>query len=262
MNFSYFVVCIEHKLHLLVTLPYLLALPSICTRSVLFSHLSQLNVHHQNPLKSHRQLRNQTLVNIFTFMKFAATTLISAALLNIAAAGVWITAPIGSTKATGGQPFSVVWDDDGQSPTLQELGNADVALMTGSDSDQTVLQTLEENVPLSSTASTVNLIDKNVGPDGNVYFVRVMSKSLNDDAGNPYAFYSARFLLEGMGGSFSDEIVAQLEQMMQNENQKRSLMHEDSEAEDTEYSAARSTSLQTLLVATLAVILGASVSTL
>ncbi|TIA88452.1 hypothetical protein E3P99_02576 [Wallemia hederae] len=199
-------------------------------------------------------------------MKFAASLFLSAALYNLAAAGVWISAPIGSTKATGGQPFSVVWDDDGQSPSLAELGNAEVALMTGSDTAQTLLQTLETDVPLSTTASTVNLIDKNIGPDGNVYFVRVMSNSLKDDQGNPYAFYSARFLLEGMEGTFNEDIVNQLEMMMQtqNGNQRRGLQDGDdsTQATDDNYSAAQSTSIQTMLVATLAVVLGASLSTL
>ncbi|EIM23105.1 hypothetical protein E3Q22_00676 [Wallemia mellicola] len=195
-------------------------------------------------------------------MKFTACTLIAAALFNFAAAGVYITAPIGSTKATGGQPFSVVWDDDGQSPTLAELGNADVSLMTGSDAEQTELQTLQKDVPLSTTASTINLIDSNVGPDGNVYFIRVMSQSLKNDEGYPYSFYSARFLLEGMHGTFTDEIKAQLDQLMQQTNvQRRTLTDEDVNVEDND-SAARTNSFQTLAIATIAVIVGASLSTL
>ncbi|TIA93005.1 hypothetical protein E3P81_01162 [Wallemia ichthyophaga] len=174
-------------------------------------------------------------------MKFATTSLFSAALLNIAAAGVWITAPIGSTKASGGEPFTVAWTDNGESPSLAELGNADIGLMIGSDTDQTLLQTLAEDVPLSSTASTLSVIDKDAGPDGNVYFVRIISKSHKDNNGNPNAYYSARFLLEDMEGTFSDDVVDQLEQMMQNSNEQDSLVHHPSSSESSAGSGTQTT---------------------
>ena len=177
----------------------------------------------------------------------------------------YITAPVESTKASGGQQFSVVWDDDGNSPTIDQLGTGNISIMTGSDNDQTELQRLETNVPLSTTASTVDLIDSNIGPDGNVYFVRIISNDLKNDDGYPYSFYSANFLLENMDGKFNDDIKKQLQKMQQQQQQRKSTqdsnVNEGEEQVDEEDTSKGNSITSNYIIPSLAVLIGAMVST-
>ena len=105
--------------------------------------------------------------------------------------------------------------DDGTTPHLATIGSSQIALYTGSATQQTFLQELAASIDVSTSNSVDAWIDSNLGPSGmlwffgspfmlitdgmslsgNYYFIRITSNSLKDAAQPqyPYQSYSARF---------------------------------------------------------------------
>ncbi|KAJ9117910.1 hypothetical protein QFC20_000191 [Naganishia adeliensis] len=121
---------------------------------------------------------------------FASLTLASSAL-----AGVYITNPVVNSTARPGELFTIRWVDDGTTPHLATIGSSQIALYTGSPTQQTFLQELAASIDVSTSNSVDAWIDSNLGPSGEYYFIRITSNSLKDTAQPqyPYQSYSARF---------------------------------------------------------------------
>jgi hypothetical protein len=100
--------------------------------------------------------------------------------------------------------------DDGESPTLADIGPCSVDLYTGSVYTQVPLQNLAASVDVSKTAQIMTTINPHAGQTGmslfislatdadgkgNYYFVRFASLSLKDSTNPqyPYQAYSAKF---------------------------------------------------------------------
>jgi hypothetical protein len=114
---------------------------------------------------------------------FASLTLASSAL-----AGVYITNPVANSTARPGELFTIRWGesqgsqycqpnekltsilplevDDGTTPHLASIGSSQIALYTGSPTQQTFLQELAASIDVSTSNSVDAWIDSNLGPSG------------------------------------------------------------------------------------------------
>lgn len=141
------------------------------------------------------------------------TSLVALALAQSAFAGVYITSPVGTTNAIGGQVLSVKWADNGQSPSVAEIGPSSIDLYTGSVNQQTFLQNLAASVDVSKTSEISTTIDPSVGQTGPYYFVRFRSLNLKDGTNPQYNYqaYSAKFEIDSMTGKFNATVLAQID---------------------------------------------------
>jgi len=146
------------------------------------------------------------LASIFTSLIFLG------AVLNPVLAGIYITNPVASTAAVGGQTLTVKWADDGNTPTLASVGPCSIDIYTGSKNSQTPLQNLAASVDVSKASSVTATVNANIGPNGDYYFVRFTSLSLPDPTYAQYKYeaFSAVFSMSGMTGSFNSSILAQI----------------------------------------------------
>ncbi|GHJ83884.1 hypothetical protein NliqN6_0286 [Naganishia liquefaciens] len=146
------------------------------------------------------------------FNRLHALLLASLTLASSALAGVYITNPVANTTAKPGELLMIRWVDDGTTPHLASIGPSQIALYTGSATQQTLLQQLAANIDVSTANSVDAWIDANVGPSGEYYFIRITSNSLKDAAQPqyPYQSYSARFTLNNMTGDFNASVWQQL----------------------------------------------------
>lgn len=144
----------------------------------------------------------------------AFTLLIAAAAaIQPALAAVYITSPVGTTTATGGQVLNVQWADDGNTPTVASIGPSTIDLYTGSTNNQIKLQNLAASVDVSKTSSVSATIDPSIGQDSNQYFIRVTSLSLasTTSAGYNYEAFSAMFSISAMTGTFNATVLAAID---------------------------------------------------
>ncbi|KAF8513557.1 hypothetical protein BU17DRAFT_68732 [Hysterangium stoloniferum] len=141
---------------------------------------------------------------------FISLTLL-ATLTGQALAGVFITSPTATSTGTGGQSFSVVWQEDTKPPTLADIGPCDIGIWAGNVQQQTELQQLGASIDVSKQTTLSVAINATLGPNFNGYFVRVTSLALKDTAtGFPYEAFSAKFALSGMSGTFDPTVQAQI----------------------------------------------------
>ncbi|KAH9851042.1 hypothetical protein C2E23DRAFT_255855 [Lenzites betulinus] len=147
----------------------------------------------------------------------------SAAILFLAAspalANLFMTSPVASTDWTAGQQVTITWQDDGQSPSLAELGNCSVGLFVGGVTQQvcniysTQIQQVVASVNVASTSSIVFTPDASAGANSAGYFIRFESLTAKDATNSafPAEAFSAKFQLNGMTGSFSAAVQAQID---------------------------------------------------
>ncbi|CDO70070.1 hypothetical protein BN946_scf184601.g23 [Trametes cinnabarina] len=141
----------------------------------------------------------------------------SAAILLLAAASpalgnLFMTSPVASTTWAAGQQQTISWKDDGSAPSLAELGLCKISVYVGSQTQQTLVQAIADNVNVSSTGSVVFTPDASSGENGNYYFIRVESASLKD-ANNPQfpaEAFSSKYTMSGMTGTFDATVKAQI----------------------------------------------------
>jgi len=145
-------------------------------------------------------------------MLAALLSLILVGLTRQAFAAVFITNPVATTNAQGGQALTINWQDDGSSPTLAEIGPCEIGLYAGNMQQQTELQPIAPSVDVSKQTSQDFNINAALGPNFNSYFIRFTSLSLKDATNSqfPYEAFSAKFALSGMSGSFSPSVQAQV----------------------------------------------------
>ncbi|KAL9709353.1 hypothetical protein Ac2012v2_007709 [Leucoagaricus gongylophorus] len=143
------------------------------------------------------------------FLKiFAALVFVASPAL----ATVFITQPTASSTFHGGQPAIISWQDDGSVPSLQDFGNAVVSIYVGNAQQQTSLQTVVDNVNVSSTGSIQFTPNGDIGPNSNDYFIRIESLAFKDPKNPqfPALSFSAKFAMDNMSGTFNSTIQAQI----------------------------------------------------
>jgi hypothetical protein len=143
----------------------------------------------------------------------AASFAVAAALVPQALAGVFLTSPVGTTSCKAGVNCPITWNDDGKPPLLKDLGSCSIALYTGNAQQQTLLQSISASYNMAQFGSIDWLPDASVGPNSNLYFIRIEAlnfKSLDNPA-VPYQSFSAKFSLTGMTGQWTPEISSQLQ---------------------------------------------------
>jgi len=132
-------------------------------------------------------------------------------LISVAFATVEITTPVASTIYSGGQKdATVVWTDDNNDPKLAAFGPASISIYVGNINQQTSLQTLKDNVDVSTTTTITFTVDASIGPNSGEYFIRIQSLSLKDAKGQPEQAFSHKFTLNNMSGNFSSSILAEI----------------------------------------------------
>jgi len=143
---------------------------------------------------------------------FAKVVLLSA-LVSSAFATVFITNPTSSSTFNGGQNNTINWEDDGTSPSTAEWGNASVAIYTGNENEQTMLQMIAASVDVSTTTSIQFQVDPSIGSNGLFYFIRMQSLTLVDNSTsfhfNELAF-SHLFTMADMTGTFNASVSAEI----------------------------------------------------
>jgi hypothetical protein len=80
-------------------------------------------------------------------------------------------------------------------------------LAAGSQNVQYKLQTLASNLSTSTTSGSY-VVDANIGPNGDYYFIRMEGNTLNKTTGYPAETFSARFTLSSMTGTFNSTVLA------------------------------------------------------
>jgi len=130
-----------------------------------------------------------------------------AAAIQHAYGAVYITAPVGSSKCNAGSNCPVSWNDDGQQPTLAQIGLCNVGLYVGSPQVQYLLQSIG-SVTVSEASNLQFTPDASVGANSDQYFVRFTSLNLNSTAAPmyPYEAFSSKFSITGMTGQFNSTI--------------------------------------------------------
>ncbi|WWD18639.1 hypothetical protein CI109_103092 [Kwoniella shandongensis] len=147
------------------------------------------------------------------FANAASYLLLAAAALHPVLAGVYITSPVDSTAATGGQVIEVKWADDGKTPTVASVGPCSIDIYTGSVNNQIKLQNLAASVDVSKASSISATIDPSIGQDDSHYFVRFTSLNLKDakNPQYPYEAFSAMFTISSMSGKFNATTLAAID---------------------------------------------------
>jgi len=126
-------------------------------------------------------------------------------------AGPYFTSPVAGTTCVAGQQCTVSWQDDNIAPLLAEFGDCTLAVYTGSQNQQALMQTIAP-ANAASTGSVVFTPDATVGENSSSYFIKMISVNAADPTNAMYkaTAYSAMFTLTGMTGTFSDAVKAQI----------------------------------------------------
>jgi len=136
--------------------------------------------------------------------------LLTLSLVSAAFATVYVTSPTSQTTLSGGSTGVVVWQDDGNSPSLATFGPATVGIYTGNAVVQSNLKTLETNIDVSKVTTFNFTVDPGLGPDNSHYFMRFQSNSGKSDNGTAFLAFSAQFTLTNMTGTFSPAILSEI----------------------------------------------------
>ncbi|EKM56692.1 uncharacterized protein PHACADRAFT_253959 [Phanerochaete carnosa HHB-10118-sp] len=124
--------------------------------------------------------------------------------LQLAQATIFVTSPGETTTCQGGESCLVEWLEDGQTPTLSDIGACYVGLYNGNG---LLIQQIEP-VNVASTRSLQFTPDPTAGPDSSGYYINFTSVDAIGNSPQPYTQYSPFFALEGMSGSFSAPVAS------------------------------------------------------
>jgi len=134
------------------------------------------------------------LVLAYWFLNFAL----------LANADLFVLNPASGSTCHAGQSCTVDWLDDGSKPLVSALGVCTFGLYTGK---QQLVQALAP-VNVANTHSMTFTPNAAAGPNSGTYYIGIISTSLKDSSGNPYAAFSPFFNLDGMTGSFDAPLAA------------------------------------------------------
>ena len=143
---------------------------------------------------------------------FSAALLFLAAAVSPALATVYVTSPVATSSWPAGQQQTVSWKDDGIAPSLANFGPSKVSVYVGSQTQQTMVQSIVTSVDLSTTSSIVFTPDASTGENGQYYFIRFESISFKDpnNAAYPALAFSSKYTMTGMTGTFSADVKAEI----------------------------------------------------
>ncbi|KAI1792431.1 hypothetical protein LXA43DRAFT_341559 [Ganoderma leucocontextum] len=143
---------------------------------------------------------------------FSSVLLLIAAAVSPALATVYVTSPVATTSWAAGQQQTVSWKDDGTAPSLANFGPSKVSVYVGSQTQQTMVQSIVPSVDLSTTTSIVFTPDASTGQNGQYYFIRFESISFKDpnNAAYPALAFSSKYTMTGMTGTFSADVQAEI----------------------------------------------------
>jgi hypothetical protein len=84
--------------------------------------------------------------------------------------GTQTTAPIASTSWQGGQPQTIEWINDPNTPTpsLSDFGPSKISIYVGNSQQQTSLQLISPSTDVSKNSSIKFTPDPTIGPNSNV----------------------------------------------------------------------------------------------
>lgn len=135
-----------------------------------------------------------------------------AAVVPLAQATVFITDPVATSTLAAGQQSTVTWQDDGTAPSLATFGLASIGLYVGTQSQQTLLQSIATNIDVSKVNSQTWAPSATVGPNFAGYFIRIQSNSAPNPNNTqfPAQAFSAKFTLTGMTGTFNSTVQAEI----------------------------------------------------
>ncbi|KAJ7058197.1 hypothetical protein C8F01DRAFT_1149915 [Mycena amicta] len=141
-----------------------------------------------------------------------SSAIVALALTKTAFAALAFTAPTASIGAVGGQPFTLVWKDDGTAPLLSAYGPCKASIYAGNAAQQTSLQTISESVDPSNPLSLTFTVNATIGPNSDQYFIRFEALNTKDpnNAAIPLLAFSHQFTLSGMTGAFSAEVQSEI----------------------------------------------------
>ncbi|KAJ2919679.1 hypothetical protein MD484_g710, partial [Candolleomyces efflorescens] len=128
------------------------------------------------------------------------TYLIGFCLLTVVDAALYVVTPLSGSTCRGGQPCTVTWLDNGESPLLGAIGVTHVALYTGT---LKLVQTLPP-VDVSSTLSFTFTPDPAAGPNSDAYYLAFTSTEAKVN-GSDYRAYSPWFRFLRPPPSFRNE---------------------------------------------------------
>ncbi|TFK29536.1 hypothetical protein FA15DRAFT_684709 [Coprinopsis marcescibilis] len=127
-------------------------------------------------------------------------------------ATVFITTPTAVTTFAGGQTATIVWEENGEEPSLADFGPARISIYVGNPQQQTELQVISEDTDVSEETSIEFIVDATIGPNSDEYFIRFDSLEARNPAEPrfPAQAFSAKFNLNSMTGEFTPEIISQI----------------------------------------------------
>ncbi|EJD01784.1 uncharacterized protein FOMMEDRAFT_123808 [Fomitiporia mediterranea MF3/22] len=135
-----------------------------------------------------------------------------AVLVSLAASAMakpYLTSPVAGSVCSGGSICNVNWQDDNNTPSLNDFGDAKVGIYVGNVNQQTMVQSISDSVNVATTSSIAFTVDPNAGPDDDIYFIRF--DSINGMNGStPFQAFSAKFTLKNMSGQFNSTVQAQI----------------------------------------------------
>lgn len=113
-------------------------------------------------------------------------------LASTASAAVFGARPANSTVGVAGEPFTLKWMDDGETPTLKDMGKTEIELCVGSRDSHVVVQKVASIDDMEATKNATFTPDPSIGEDGQYYFFKYTATAQVE--GKPFVDYSARFL--------------------------------------------------------------------
>ncbi|KAI5891380.1 uncharacterized protein SCHCODRAFT_02318205 [Schizophyllum commune H4-8] len=122
----------------------------------------------------------------------------------LARAELYIVSPASGSTCQAGQPCTVNWLDDGNSPKLASIGVSRIGLYMD---NMQLVQSIEP-VDVSATHSMTFTPNPEAGPDADSYYLVFTSTALTDASGAAYTEYSPFFRLTGMSGTRGQPVAS------------------------------------------------------
>ncbi|KAI9843681.1 MAG: hypothetical protein M1837_006148 [Sclerophora amabilis] len=132
-----------------------------------------------------------------------------AALTPLASADIEFTSPAAGASVPGGDKITVQWKDSGSEPSLSDLKEYTITLMTGSNEKPFPLIPIATKGKFTSGNKASGTIEVGIGASkpANAYFFQMLAVG---KTGGQVINYSDRFSLTGMTGNFPPEVVTSL----------------------------------------------------
>lgn len=123
-----------------------------------------------------------------------------------------ITEPTASSSYVAGTRQTLKWMENGTAPLLAQYGPSKISIYVGNVNQQTLLQTLNASVDVSTVSQLDYVPNPGIGESGPYYFIRIESIGLKDNSSfhYPVMAFSAKFTLTGTNGQFTDAVKAQI----------------------------------------------------